>query len=184
MIPSEYAVFEGMSSTPLMILPLASEKLGRWRFLREPVGLFAAMDSPFSEGDLWSGRVAGDTVARPLSTYSPWLDSLQSKNSEISAKVLYLTRRDNYLGVLLKTKVKVPFDRAVDRTVEALFPSFLPAESVSFCWSFQPCNPLPTHHSAVGRQHSMIRFGQLLAVVFKDLLCSHPEAPPKYRAFS
>ena len=38
-----------------------------------------------------------------------------------------------------------------DRAVEALFPSFLPVESVSFCWSFCPCNPLPAVRSAVGR---------------------------------
>src|SRR5690349_18661291 len=31
------------------------------------------------------------------------------------------------------------------RTVEALFLSFLPVESVSFCRSFHPCNPLPTY---------------------------------------
>src|SRR6476661_6261191 len=40
------------------------------------------------------------------------------------------------IGVLLKTKAKVQFDRAV----EALFLSFLPTESVSFCRSFYPCN--------------------------------------------
>ena len=55
------------------------------------------------------------------------------------------------IGVLLKTKVKVQFDRAVDRAVEALFLSFLPVKSVSICWSFHTCNPLPMPRSAVGR---------------------------------
>jgi hypothetical protein len=72
------------------------------------------------------------------------------------------------------------------RTVEALFLSFLPVESVSFCWSFCSCNPLPTHRSAVGRKRSggvlwLIASCQLLAAHFQRSLPSHPGALPHSR---
>jgi hypothetical protein len=60
------------------------------------------------------------------------------------------------IGVLLKTKVKVQFDRTVTERSKPLFGRFYPVESVSFCRSFCPCNPLPTHRSAVGRGRSSL----------------------------
>lgn len=55
------------------------------------------------------------------------------------------------IGAVLKTNAKPQFDRTVDRAVEALFRLVCLVESVSFWRSFHPCNPLPTHGSAVGR---------------------------------
>jgi hypothetical protein len=51
-----------------------------------------------------------------------------------------------------------------DRTVETLFLSFLPVESVSFSWSFHTCNPLPTHRSAVGRNDIKLRGAKTAAL--------------------
>jgi len=54
------------------------------------------------------------------------------------------------IGVLLKIKVK-PNSTERWPSGRSPFRSIYPVESVSFCQSFHPCNPLPTHWSAVGR---------------------------------
>ena len=57
----------------------------------------------------------------------------------------------------VENKRQSAFDRAVDRTVEALSYRFCQPNRFHFAGLFCPCNPLPTVRSAVGRRSEVLR---------------------------
>ena len=85
---------------------------------------------------------------RPL---SPRMKDPNRRNPLCSPLPVYFSQPPPGGITFVENKRPTPIRPSGDRAVEALFLSFLPVESVSFCWSFCPCNPLPTVRSAVGR---------------------------------